>query len=281
MTKRKVSKKKSTPKSVPVVKSSSKKKKFSLNTKILLGVAIVVLIIAALFLFVKLTGNVITGNATSFIKDFFTATKDNLDSAISKYVFFVIVLGIVWGALSFAHFPTSALLQGLIAIGVSFLGVAYLTPEEVFTILQSYTSLGITLTFIVPFMIMLFVSSMLVSNEKLKDMSVAKLLVDKVLWIFYLVVLGYKMISGYLNGDILIDKGLNLSIILMIGVMLIVLGIVVFYRRYLKGIWSLGNLIRTGQIKAAGVTAAEAVKVADRIDDTQKQVYNRNNAADD
>ena len=135
-----------------------------------------VILLVAIFAIVVLsnytnsTGHVVTGEAslgagTSFISDLFTQWEGgNLDVNIAKYLFWLMLTGLIWGALSFAQFPPQKVFQALIALPVGFLVTAYITPSEVFTILTSYTALGITLSFLLPFMILLFVSAMLLSN---------------------------------------------------------------------------------------------------------------------
>jgi hypothetical protein len=219
------------------------------------------------------TGNVISGQAdaptgsstlgagTSFISDLFTQWQaGQLDVNIAKYLFWLMLTGLIWGALSFAKFPEKGVFQALIAIPVGFLVTAYITPTEVFTILTSYTALGITLSFLVPFMILLFVSAMLTSNEKIKQMSVPKVMLETFLWIFYIVILGYKMISGLVQGEIKLE--LTLPILIMIGVFGISCLIVVFNSRFRRWMWNIGLDIRKAQAEAARVEATESMRTA-------------------
>ena len=225
------------------------------------------------------TGNVITGNAdalaagtsstlgagTSFISDLFTQwSAGQLDINIAKYLFWLMLTGLIWGALSFAKFPPSGVFQALIAIPVGFLATAYITPTEVFTILTSYTALGITLTFILPFIILLFVSAMLLSNDKIRQMSIPKIMMEVFLWVFYLVVLVYKMIAGLVGGQL--QLGLTLPIMIMMAVFLISLLIVVFNSKFRNWMWRIGNDIRRAQAEAARVEAEESMRTAEGIE---------------
>lgn len=225
------------------------------------------------------TGNVITGNAdafatgtsstlgagTSFISDLFTQwSAGQLDVNIAKYLFWLMLTGLIWGALSFAKFPPNGFFQALIAIPVGFLATAYITPTEVFTILTSYTALGITLTFILPFIILLFVSAMLLSNEKIRQMSIPKIMMEVFLWIFYMVVLGYKLIAGLVSGEL--QLGLTLPIMIMMAVFLISLLIVVFNSKFRNWMWKIGNDIRRAQAEAARVEASEAQRTATSVE---------------
>ena len=251
-------------------------------------ILIIALIILIILFSLTSTGKVITGNAdvgttnsnlganvggisptigagTSFISDLFTQwSAGQLDINIAKYLFWLMLTGLIWGALSFAKFPPSGVFQALIAIPVGFLSTAYITPTEVFTILTSYTALGITLTFILPFIILLFVSAMLLSNDKIRQMSIPKIMMEVFLWVFYLVVLVYKMIAGLVNGQL--QLGLTLPIIIMMAVFLISLLIVVFNSKFRNWMWRIGNDIRRAQAEAARVEAEEAQRTASGVE---------------
>ncbi|VVB83266.1 Uncharacterised protein [uncultured archaeon] len=267
------------------VSSHKKQNKFLLSFKRFFPLILLVAVFSILVLdATHSTGNVITGNAdlgtsssntggisptigagTSFISDLFTQwSAGQLDVNIAKYLFWLMLTGLIWGALSFAKFPPSGVFQALIAIPVSFLATAYITPTEVFTILTSYTALGITLTFILPFIILLFVSAMLLSNEKIRQMSIPKIMMEVFLWIFYMVVLGYKLIAGLISGQI--QLGLTLPIIIMMAVFLISLLIVVFNSKFRNWMWKIGNDIRRAQAEAARVEAEESMRTAERVE---------------
>ena len=245
-------------------------------------ILIIAIIALITILSLTLTGNVITGNAdlnaglssgispslgagTSFISDLFTQwSAGQLDVNIAKYLFWLMLTGLIWGALSFAKFPPSGVFQALIAIPVSFLATAYITPTEVFTILTSYTALGITLTFILPFIILLFVSAMLLSNDKIRQMSVPKIMMEVFLWLFYFVVLIYKMIAGLIGGQL--QLGLTLPIMIMLVVFLLSLLIVVFNSKFRTWVWRIGNDIRRAQAESARVEAEESMRTAEGIE---------------
>jgi hypothetical protein len=241
-------------------------------------VILIIAILAILILnYTNSTGNVISGNAdlnpsgstlgagTSFISDLFTQWQGgNLDINISKYLFWLMLTGLIWGALSFAKFPPQGVFQALIAIPAGFLATAYITPTEVFTILTSYTALGITLSFLLPFMILLFVSAMLTSNEKIRQMSIPKIMLETFLWIFYLVILGYKMISGLVSGQI--QLGLTLPIIIMVSVFGISALILVFNSKFRTWMWRIGLDIRRAQAEAARVEVEEAQRTATAVE---------------
>ncbi|MCX6746726.1 MAG: hypothetical protein NTU63_01165 [Candidatus Pacearchaeota archaeon] len=226
----------------------------------------VFLVLAFLLGFVNKTGLATQTPTTgqSVLSDFFTNWEGgNLDTNITKYLFWFMVTALIWSALSFAKFPEQGVFQALIALPAGFLATAYLTPAEVFTVLQSYETLGIVLTFIVPFMLMLFFSAMFLSNQKVKSMSVPKVMMEVFLWIFFAIILGYKMISGFATGKV--DFGLNMAFIIMVGIFFISSMIVIFNKGFRHWMWNLGNDIRTAQSEASRVEQQEARRTANAM----------------
>ncbi len=248
--------------------SRRKKKIFFFNSKVAPAVAVIVFLAFAILLgFMNKTGQVvntsITGQqvGTNFISNMFANwNAGTLDANIAKYLFWFMVTILVWSILSFAKFPQNGVFQAFIAIPVGFLATAYLTPAEIFTVLQSYETLGIVLTFIVPFMLMLFFSSMLLSNQKIRAMSVPKIMFEVFLWVFFVVILGYKIVSGITKGQI--PLGLNLTILIMVGVFFLSFLILVFNRRFRRWVWNIGNDLRGAQREAERVEAEAAVRTA-------------------
>jgi hypothetical protein len=207
---------------------------------------------------------------TNFISNLFTQwTGGNLDRNIAKYLFLLILTGLIWGALSAAKFPKHTALQALLAIPVAFLATAYITPEEVFTILQSYTALGITLSFIVPFIIMLLISAMLISDEKTSNITPVKIILECFLWLFFIVILGYKMISGIVSKQL--DFGLNLTILIMLAVLIISTFILLVNKRFVAWAWKINLRIRRARATAEREEAKEAARTAKELEEIRKK----------
>jgi len=251
------------------VSSSKKRRKFFFFKSKLAPVALIftILVFAILLNFVH-TGNAVNVSVTgrqTFISDLFSNwNAGTLDANIAKYLFWFMVTVLIWSALSFARFPPNGIFQGLIAIPAGFLATAYLTPGEVFTVLQSYETLGIVLTFIVPFMLMLFFSAMFTSNQKIGTLSVPKIMFEVFLWLFFCVILGYKMISGIATGQV--PFGLNLTMIIMVAVFFLSFLILIFNRHFRRWMYSLGNEIRRAEIESAAITAEESLRAARRAE---------------
>jgi len=242
---------------------------------VLIGTLVILVFLFILFSITNPTGKIITGDVslqeqsgmstTSFIADFFTNwSQGNLDVNIAKYLFFFMLAALIWSVLSFAKFPPNAFFQAVIAIPVAFLATAFITPAEIFTILQGYTTLGIVLTFIIPFIVMLFFSAMLTSNEKIREMSIPKIMLEFFLWLFFVAVLGYKMISGFFTGQV--SFGLNLTIIIMVAVFFISSLILIFNSKFREWVWRIGAQIRKAQSVAERQIAEEAIRTAKAIE---------------
>lgn len=227
-----------------VRKKKISKKKF--DDKRLLAIVIATFIVFAFALnFVHVGEMGVTGYATEgFISNMFADwSTGNMDVNIAKYLLWIMVTLLIFSVLNYAKFPGNTGLQWLLAIPIGFLSVAYITPAEIFTTLTAYSALGLTLAVIMPFVILLFFSSMLLSNEKISKMSVGKIMFEVMLWLFFVGFLIYKLIAGY-------GEGIKMSSGMMI-VMFIVMGlsgmILVFNKNFRKWVRGLGLELRSAK----------------------------------
>ena len=170
----------------------------------------------------------------------------NMDINIAKYLLFGILIVLIYSALAFAKFPPQPALQWLIAVPVAFLAIAYLTPTAILAILISYSGLGITISTIIPFVILLFFSAMLLSNEQLNKMSVGKILFQIVLWGVWVAYLLYRFVLLiFYEGDATKGVSFNLEMSFPTIVLLITLiaGIYILVKneKFRKWIWGLGR----------------------------------------
>lgn len=255
--------------------SSKKKNLFSKNNLLVFGVIALFITCLILLAFVnKPTGLITDGSSddplqeaaqktTSFIHDLFLKWEGgNLDTNIAKYVFFFMLVGLIWGALSFAQFPNNVAFQGLLALPAAFLATAYLTPTEVFVAMQSWNALGITLIFVLPFIIALLISSMLYSAGGARKMTVGKILIGLLLWTTLALVQCYKFIEGWVLGKL--DFALlNLPLALSFVFTLITVSVLVFHNPFRMWMWRLGLEVRamTGQLTSTELEQAKDAMV--------------------
>lgn len=173
------------------------------------------------------------GGSEGFVDKLFTDwSSGNLDTNIAKYLFWIIIMLLIFSALNFAKIPNNLALQWLIAIPVSFLVTAYIAPDEIFAVLTAYTALGLTLSVVVPFVIMMLFSSMLLSVEKIKGMSVGKIMIEVVLWLFFVGFLIYKLVAGYTGIDR--SNGVLIVIWVVLGLSVLILIFNKVFRRWVR-----------------------------------------------
>lgn len=116
---------------------------------------------------------------------------------VARLLFFLIVLGIVWVALSrIGFFVEYTWVLVVVSAAVSILSVRYIIDDNLIdTIILPYSVLGVVLTAGIPFVLYFFVV-----NIGMKDQPSA---IRKVAWIFFAVVFIFLWFSRY---DTLADK---------------------------------------------------------------------------
>lgn len=204
---------------------------------VMIGVFLIA-IIALSYVDTGVTGFTITGQQSHSLADLETgasgAAKDaggfiagmfaewergNIDINIAKYLLFWILFILIFGILTLGKF-SKATWRVLLALPVSFLAVAYLTPAEVFLILTSYTSLGITLSVVLPFLIMIFGTSMLAQGKP----TVMKIVLMVFSWALFTVIMAYKLIAFWAEGTRLA----SIAGLIMLGIFALSLFITIF-----------------------------------------------------
>ncbi|MEI6058881.1 MAG: hypothetical protein WCP89_03865 [archaeon] len=111
-------------------------------------------------------------------------------TSFAQFLLFLLVTLVVFAIMEFVPFIKS---KGWLAFGISviigILSIAYIKPEEVYTILLSYTSFGIALTSLIPFLLVAVIS------KKLHDKGHTTF--SKVLWI----VIGVSVLMKWITAD--------------------------------------------------------------------------------
>jgi hypothetical protein len=205
----------------------------------------------------------VTGHATNFISDLFANwSEGSLDINIAKYLFWIILSTLIFGALNFAKFPDSGFLQGLLAIPIAFLFTAYITPSELFTVLTAYTAAGLAMSVIIPFMVLTFFSSMLLSNEKIRSMTVSKIILEVSLWALFCGFLIYKLISGY--PGVSLSSGAALIMFIVLGLSLLIL---FFNRHFRNWVRRIGLEIRRARAEVEHAARDLERDAGERIDE--------------
>jgi hypothetical protein len=221
----------------------------------------------------QLQNGIINSNTTPFqseIQTWFTKWEEKqLGANIIKYLFFFVLAGLIFVVLNFARFPPKTFFQILIALPAAFLATAYITPTEIFVIFQSYDALIVTLKFVLPFIVMIFVSAMLLSDGKIdeKKKTTTNLLVF-FLWLSLLVGYGYNIIEPIVLGKI--PWALNLSMFIMLFITGLCLLIVLFQKSFQKMIRRPAKEIRNEQNESAKEEQKNAMKTAEEVEKARK-----------
>jgi len=243
-------KKKSVKKKTNIPKKEESCKPFFDDKKLLITAVIAFFIFAFLLNFIDVTGvNAgITGQpireGAGFVEKLLADwSAGNLDVNIAKYFFWGILAIFIFSILNAVSIPDNRALQWLIAIPVSFLGVAYLAPKEIFSLITAYSALGSALLFGLTFAIMLFASAMLITPKPKKGknrMSAGAILFEAFLWLIYTAFLVYFTISAWGN----ISRAMNF---IMAGAALLSLCLFIFNKGFRKSVRRLAL-----EIKKAG-----------------------------
>jgi hypothetical protein len=86
----------------------------------------------------------------------------------------------------------------IFSLGISYVAIAFILPEQIISILSVYSALGATFTIFIPFIAVILVTSKLVSSGII---TVQKVLVQRVIWGAYaLLVIYYLWTTGNLFG---------------------------------------------------------------------------------
>ncbi len=153
-----------------------------------------------LFLIVIVTGIVSAATLASIfdpVKDLFVNwNQGDLSVNIAKYVFWGIVGLFIFSILAFVPFVSGekkVVIRVILAVLISFLAIAYLTPSNIYTMLASYGALGFVLGAGLPFIILAFFSI------EMSKQGVGGKIIAKLVWIIFIVYLIYKVVSGMIT----------------------------------------------------------------------------------
>lgn len=218
-------------------KKGGKKKGFNK----LIAITIVAFFVFAFVLAFVNTPAPVTGEIVEGIGDgsgdFLQKWMDgSLDPTVMKYVFFIILTLLIWSILSSASWPDNAAVRWLIAIPVAFIGIAFLTPGQLYAALTTYGALALTLIVALPLVIMFFFSSQLLGAGRL---TVGKVMFQLLLWYFYLAFLIYLLISA-IGREGMVFSG---TVIIIIAGGVVASLVIVFNRKFRKWVKRIGREI--------------------------------------
>ncbi len=209
------------------------------------------------------TGHAIFGSGgSSFISDFFTNWQGgSLDINIAKYLLFFILTLLIFSVLRMTNFPPGSVIQFVLSIVVSFLAIAYITPEEVFVIVSAYTSLGVVITTVVPFLILCLFTTALVApihivrgQNVINAISLPSVLLSMLMWLFFCGYSIYRLVVGLINHSLTWPA---VPMIIMLVVTFVSILFLFFHKGFMRFIASIaGSIMQSqAQVNAAALAA--------------------------
>ena len=154
------------------------------------------------------TSEVVSTLAGSFSSLFGKWKEGALGPNVAKIFFFIMIsllIMLIFGGL----FGKKNWIVIILSFIIGFLATAYMTPKDVFSLLNSYTALGLTLTTLVPIMILL---GLTYRSATVSEGKVQLIMLQYFAWILFAVYSTYRFIydwfwakdgSGFMNGILL------------------------------------------------------------------------------
>jgi len=154
-------------------------------------------ILALIFLSVfsiSLIAGVVSAAIFDPVKDMFTDwAKGQLSLNVAKYIFIVLFGLFIFAVLRLVPFLGDNMTVRIISSSlIAFLAGAYLTPKEVYIVVSSYSALGAVIGVLIPFMIMVAITTELPTKENFYKNKIF----GYVLWGLFSVFAIWKAISG-------------------------------------------------------------------------------------
>ena len=198
---------------------------------------------------------------SNFLSNFFKGWETgDVDKTIAKYLLWATLLLFITSVLNFIGFPEKGFLQFLLGLVSSFLAVAYLTPKEIYTILISWDTLGLTLGVFLPFLILIFTTSMLLSPEKIKNLNVGRVVATIVLWAVWSCFLIYRLVAELIKDKwdwSIFAQGGKIVYLVIVGLSILA---VIKWKAVLKIIGEIGVQVRKLKSQITREEATEGIK---------------------
>lgn len=210
------------------------------------------------------TGNVAENIFGNFINRMFGGEGSTTDEMVSKYLLLFMLVILIYSILSTAEWPDRDALRWLLAIPISFLAIAYITPAELLGLMSLYSATGLALSAVLPFMVMLFFNTQLLASKKI---NVGKILLQWFMWGVFSLFLGYRMVMLFIRGEA--DAGV--VTVLFVAAFLISLAATIWNKHYVKMVFNLRKDLKleTSQRESLDLALAGSQK---RVREAQEQL---------
>lgn len=187
------------------------------------------------------------------VKDLFYAdfAEGDISPPIAKYLFWILLSVFVWSIIDLSGLISNEIAKWIVSIIIGFLGVAYLTPADVWVLLASYQALGLTLLFILPTIILVFFTFRVAYAG-----GAGGVIAQHIIWIIYFIFLVWKFITGILNGQIQPNNSITW---LFVGILAFV-GLAAILNKFLIRLF--GKEVLEAQSQAAGSVLKKAARMS-------------------
>jgi hypothetical protein len=132
---------------------------------------------------------------------------------VAKYLFTFLVFLLVYAISSVIPFIDDAndWVKAPFALVVAFLGVAYLSTEEIYMMLIGYGAMGLVMGAIIPFIIIVFFS------VEIAKKGAGGIIFSQVIWVAFSIFLGYKIVQGFFITEVIggTEFGIYLAVIIL------------------------------------------------------------------
>lgn len=123
-----------------------------------------------------------TGNLASWIQAY--EKGQGVSVVLIKYLFLVMIIMLVFAAFSYVGFPENAAARMILTVIFSILATILIDPNELVSIVRSYTAAGIALSLIIPIIALGFITFAVAVK-----VSAIGIVMQRILWAFYSVYL--------------------------------------------------------------------------------------------
>jgi len=140
------------------------------------------------------------------VKDMFSSWEDgDLSVNVAKYLFLFLIAIVLFNVLEFVPIVGGKApgRRWVVSFVVAFLGTAYLSTSDVYTMLAGYGALGMVVGGILPFIILMYFSTHLAKGGKKNR---GGQLFAKFMWFVFIIFLVWKLVDGMYYCELGTDK---------------------------------------------------------------------------
>ncbi len=123
-----------------------------------------------------------SGNLANWIQAY--EKGQGVSVVLIKYLFLVMIIMLVYSAFTYAGFPQNAATRMILTVIFSILATILIDPNELVSIVRSYTAAGIALSLVIPIIVLGFITFAVAVK-----VSSVGIVMQRILWAFYSVYL--------------------------------------------------------------------------------------------